>query len=151
MDENEFETMETSKFLKTYWEGHHNKLIRLWIYTQRGLQMLNEFKYLLAAIISGYVILKLNQPVWMVVVGLASLPPLIILGRWQLRKVGKVEQWIGTEYGNVLKWKPYNILVKQLELFKEILKTLEEIKQQNAKRDLSTQKTFGEVNDKTNS
>lgn len=116
----EFKEIKKDYCLKEYWEGRQNKMIRWWVYLMRGLTMCNEFKYVLAAIISGYVILKLTQPILMIIVGIASLPLLIILGRWQLRKASKVEQWIGVEHGSVLRWNSYNLQVKTLEMLEEI-------------------------------
>ena len=42
----EFTPMNRDIERKNYWEGHENRLIRLWIYALRGLQMINEFKYI---------------------------------------------------------------------------------------------------------
>jgi len=123
--EAEFEKIDKKTFLNTYWVGKQNLAIRWWVYLLRGLNMLNEFKYVLAAIISGYVILKITEPIWMVIVGVSVVPPLIILGRWQLQRASKVEQYISTELGNVLKWKDYEVKVETLNKLNEIL---EEIK-----------------------
>ena len=123
----EFEKINKDKYLKIYWEGHQNRLIRLWVYLLRGLNMFNEFKYVLAAIVAGFVILKITEPIWMVVAGLAVIPPLIVLGRWQLRKAGKVDQWIATEHGSVLKWADYNIKVETLNKLDEISKKLDKL------------------------
>lgn len=122
-----FEKMEQGKHREIYWIGHQNKLIRYWIYALRGLQMINEFKYLIAGLISGYVILKLTNPMWMVVIGVACLPVLIVLGRWQLKKAQKVDQLVSTELGSVLKFNSYNIQVETLEILEEISKKLDKL------------------------
>jgi len=124
----EFEKIDKKTFLNVYWAGKQNLLIRWWVYLLRGLEMANQFKYVLAAIISGYVILKITDPIWMVIVGVSVIPPLIILGRWQLQKASKVDQYISTEYGNVLGWNQYNVMVETLNKLKEICEKLDKLK-----------------------
>lgn len=121
-----FKQMNRDVEAKTYWEGKENKVIRLWVYTLRGLNMVNEFKYLILGLIAIYVALKLTSPFWIAIIGLSCIPVLIIIGRWELRKAAKVEQWVSTEYGSVLKYQDFNIKVKQTELLEEILKELME-------------------------
>lgn len=125
--EAEFEKIDRKNFLNIYWAGRHNLLIRWWVYLIHGLEMVNQFKYVLAAIISGYVILKITDPVWMVIVGIAVVPPLIVVGRWQLQKAAKVEQYVTMEYGNVLKWSDYNVKVETFKKLEEILIELKKI------------------------
>lgn len=123
----EFRPMNRDIERKNYWEGHENKVIRLWIYALRGLQMINEFKYLIAGLIALFVILKIGNPIWMAVGVVAAIPPLILLGRWQLKKAAKVDQWVSTEYGSVLRYSEYNIRVKTLKILEEINKKLDKL------------------------
>lgn len=120
-----FKPIDRDHSLKIYWEGTQNRIIRLWVYLKRGLDQVNEFKYVAAAIISLYVILKITNPLWMVIVALACIPPLILIGRWQIKKVGKIEEWIGTEHGTVLRYNNYNLQCKILKTLEKILKRLE--------------------------
>ena len=120
----DFTLMNRDKERKTYWEGHQNKIIRLWVYALRGLQMINEFKYLIAGVISLYLILKITSPLWIGIGVIGAIPFLIILGRWQLKKAAKVDQWISTEYGSVLKYNSYNLQIRTLEVLEDILKKL---------------------------
>jgi hypothetical protein len=124
-----FEPIDRDKSLKIYWEGNENKLIRLWLYTLRGLSMVNEFKYLVLLIASGVALLYARIPLkWVIIVGLIAIPValigLIIIGKWQLKKATKVEQWVSTELGSVLKYSEYNMKVRQLEVLEEINKKL---------------------------
>ena len=134
----EFKKMNRDQERKTYWEGSENRIIRLWVYALRGLQMLNEFKYLIAGLIALFVILKIANPVWIGIGVIVSIPPLIILGRWQLKKAAKVDQWVSTEYGSVLKYNDYNIKVDTLKILKEISEKLDKLNKEaknNAKRE----------------
>jgi hypothetical protein len=127
----EFHTANLKELTPKYWEGRENILIRLWIYTQRGLGMVNEWKYLVAGIMAGYVILKFTNPLWMLVIGAISLPILILLGRWQLHKVAKVSEWVGVQHGSVLGYNSYNLQVRTLETLEAILKKLSIAKDKN--------------------
>ena len=121
------ELRKIDEYVPIYWEGKENILIRLWVYAQRGLGIINEFKYLVAGIMAGYVILKFTNPWWMLLIGFISLPFIIILGRWQLHKVSKVSEWVGTQYGSVLKYNSYNLQIETVELLKSIDKKLAQL------------------------
>ena len=126
----EFEQIKRTDALKKYWEGHHNRFIRLWEYTQRGLQMVNEFKYFVILIAAGAAFAQKLIPIKLVILVLAIAVPvgitvLIIVGRWQLRKAQKVSEWISTEYGSVLKYNLYNVQVKTLETLEKILNKID--------------------------
>lgn len=116
------------EYVPSYWEGPKNILIRYYVYAQRGLSLINDFKYLVAGIMAGYVILKFASPIWMLWIGLISLPILILIGRWQLHKVQKVSEWVGTQFGSVTKYNSYNMSIRQLEILEEILKILRDEK-----------------------
>lgn len=128
----DFKPMNRDIERKNYWEGKENQLIRLWIYILRGLGAFNEFKYLVLLIASGVALLYARIPLkWVIIVGLIAIPiavaGLVIVGRWQLRKASKVEQWVATEFGSVLKYNEYNMKVKQLGVLEEILKKLDNL------------------------
>jgi hypothetical protein len=114
-------------YVGIYWEGKENLLIRVWVYAQRGLGIINEFKYLVAGIMAGYVILRFTNPWWMLVIGLVSLPFIILLGRWQLHKVSRVSEWVGVQYGSVLGYNNYNLSIRTVELLEDINKKLDNL------------------------
>jgi hypothetical protein len=130
--ENEFEKMDRDRNLKIYWEGPENRLIRLWVYVQRALQEINEFKYFILLFASGVALLYARIPLkWVIIIGLIFIPIalflLIILGHWQLKKAAKVEQWVSTEFGSVLRYNEYNMQIRQLEILQDISKKLDNI------------------------
>ena len=128
----DFEQLQIDTSAKQYWEGHENRLIRLWVYTQRGLQMINEFKYLVAGILAIYALLKFHTPIWMLIVVVVSIPPLIILGRWQLRKIQRVSEWVGNMYGSVVGFRQYNCEIEMLKNLREINEKLEKLTKDNS-------------------
>ena len=122
-----FKPMDRNNEAKKYWEGKENKFIRAWIYTQRGLNEFNEFKYFILAIFSGALMLYAKIPLkWVLIVAVIVIPialyALIRFGRWHVNKAAKTESWIMSEYSNPLGYKEYNIKVKQLRILKSILK-----------------------------
>ena len=46
----DFQIMNRDQEAKNYWEGKENKIIRWWVYAQKGLQEFNEFKYFVLAL-----------------------------------------------------------------------------------------------------
>ena len=127
----EFTPATFENFSNEYWKGNGNRLVRMYYYAQRGLALLNDFKYLFAAILGVYITLKFTNPIWMGVMAIVSLPPLIFIGRWQLRKVARVSEWVGTHFGSVLGYNRYNIEVRMVNLMEDIK---EELKKLNAKK-----------------
>lgn len=82
-----------SEYCKTYDKGLLNHGIRAWFYLQRGLQLLNEFKYLVAGILAFYYTLKLNS-LWLLVgIFAISIPVLIIVGFFHTHKMAKALEW----------------------------------------------------------
>ena len=92
-----------------------NKLIKIYFYLKRGLDLLSEFKYLIAGIMSLYVILKLDNTWQMVFMFVGSLPVLVIIGWLYVHKMSKALDWLNVEYGT--HWARYNfeLLEKQLK------------------------------------
>lgn len=108
----------------TYWDGWINKLIRYWFYCNRGLSLLNEFKYLIMGIFALYYTLKLTNPMWLVLMGLISVPSLIIIGFIQVHYIGKVVDFLNVQYST--HWGKYGF-----ELQENILKELKEFNKRN--------------------
>lgn len=81
-----------------YWNGSANKLIRFYFYSQRGLSLLNECRYLIMGVFALYYTLKLSNPLLLIVMFWLSVPVLIVLGWVQVHKVGKVVDWLSIQY-----------------------------------------------------
>ena len=112
---------EDSHALKSqYWDGFKNKSIRYYYYVRRGLELLNEFRYLIMGILGFYYALKLDNPMMMVVMFGASIPILIILGWLMVHHIAKVIEWLNIQYST--HWSRYTY-----DLQEEIIKQLKEI------------------------
>jgi hypothetical protein len=111
---------EKELLLEKYWNGNCNKLIRYWFYIQRGLDIFNGFKYLIAAIFGIYWTLKLTEPAWLVVFLSISILVLSFIGYIAVHFMNKVMDYLNIEFGTY--WSRYNF-----ELMERQLKKLEEI------------------------
>ena len=120
----EFKKIEA--YLPEYWEGKTNQIVRLWVYLNRGLDVANQLKYVIAGILALYVILKFTNPVWIVVMFVVSLPILTFIGRWHLYKAAKPQEYITTIKGSVIGYNNYNMQIRVVELLEQILKKLNE-------------------------
>ena len=126
----EFKQMQRGPEREKYWIGPENKFIRLWVYAQRGLGEFNEFKYFVLAFVAFVGLIYLKVSLLVVVIIMIILVPvalviLIKFGKWHVHKAQKTEQWVQTEFGNILKFNDYNIKVQTLDTLEKIEKLLE--------------------------
>ena len=105
-----------------YRQGHH--FSKAYFYIQRGLEFVNDFKYLVAGVLAFYYVLKLNNFVWFFAMLLASIPILIVLGWFKIHKMAKVLDWLGIEYGTY--WGRYQFTLQE--------KIIEELQKLNEPR-----------------
>jgi hypothetical protein len=81
-----------------YWHGTKNKLIRYYFYCQRGLDLFNNFRYVIMAIFGIYYTLKLKNPDILLGMFLFSIPLLMFIGYWSVHHVGKVIDWLNVKF-----------------------------------------------------
>lgn len=109
-----------------YWEGGKNILIRVWTYIKVACNQADDLKYVAASIFGVYLLIKLNNIIWLIVMFVASLPLLAILGRWWLYKGAKTSEFVTATKGSVIGYRSYNLQVRQVELLEQILAKLNE-------------------------
>ena len=103
-----------------YWNGSSNKFIRYYFYSQRGLALFNEFRYLIMAIFGAYLLLKMSNPVWLGVMFIGSIVVLCAAGWLQVHRMAKVMDWLGVEFATY--WSKYSF-----ELQERQVRAIEEI------------------------
>jgi len=103
-----------------YWNGTKNKFIRYYFYSQRGLALFNEFRYLFMLIFGLYLMLKLSNPVWLLVMFLVSLPLLIWAGWLQVHVIAKVVNWLDVEFATHWTRYSYELQERQVKALEEI-------------------------------
>lgn len=107
------------------WTGSKNKYIRWYFYSQRGLALFNEFRYLLMLIFGAYVVLKLKDPVWMAVMFAAALPVLVIFGWFQVNHMAKVINFLDIHYGSYWSKRSLEWQERQLKAVESINEKME--------------------------
>lgn len=109
---------------KLYWDGTQNKIIRYYYYSQRGLDLFNAFRYVFMLIFAIYLALKLQNPLWLVVMFAVSLPLLIGLGWLAVHKVSKVVDWLSIEFATHWGRYTYTLQEDQNGLLRRILRNM---------------------------
>ncbi len=109
---------------KMYWDGFKNKFIRYYFYIQRGLDIFNQFRYVLMAIAGLYWTLKLNNPIILVIMFIVAIPLLAWAGWASVHHIAKVMDFLNVEFST--HWAKFTIdlNIKTLACLENILKTL---------------------------
>lgn len=81
------------EYQKTYDKGLLNHGVRAWFYLQRGLNLVNEFKYLVAGIFALYYTLQLEDYRLMIVLFVVAIPVLTFVGWFHTFKMAKALEW----------------------------------------------------------
>lgn len=81
------------EYKKTYDKGIVNHGVRAWYYLQKGLDLVNQFKYLVAGIFAVYYTLKLDDPLVLIILFVVSIPLLIGAGYFHTFKMAKALEW----------------------------------------------------------
>ena len=108
--------------LKKYWHGPANHAVRYYFYTQRGLALVNEFRYIFMVIFGVYITLKLNNPLWLLAMFLVSMPILILLGWLSVHRMAKVIDWLNVKFSTHWQMYSYELQEKQNLLIRNLIK-----------------------------
>lgn len=82
-----------NEYTKRYDAGILNHGVRAWFYLQKGLNLLNEFKYLVAGILALYYTLQLDSYALLVGIFVISIPILTFVGWFHTHKMAKALEW----------------------------------------------------------
>jgi len=105
-----------------YLKGKKNGLIRQYFYLKKGLDLVNDLKYVGAGIFALYFTLQLSNPLWLIGMFVISIPILIILGWIFIHHMSKVLDWLGIEFATY--WSRYSFTLQEsiLEQLKKLNK-----------------------------
>lgn len=106
------------------YKGKANLLIRAYFYIKSGLNVLNDFKYLVAGIFAVVITYKMTNPLILVAMFLVGLPVLFIMGYVNTHYISKVVEWLSIKYGSHYGIKQYELMEKQTKLLEKLLKKL---------------------------
>lgn len=131
-----------NEYQKTYDKGLLNHGVRAWFYLQRGLNLVNEFKYLVAGIFALYYTLQLEDYRLMVVLFVVAIPLLTFVGWFHTFKMAKALEWTSMMFSSY--FARYNVdlaekntehTVQQAETLREIRDLLIKIRDENRAHD----------------
>ena len=109
-----------------HWDGNKNRLIRYYFYINTGLNVFNNFKYLVAAIFGIYWTMHLKNPIWLLAMGAISIPILGAIGYYSIHHINKVIDWLNVKFGS-------HYGIKTYELQKGIHDGIQELVKKNNK------------------
>lgn len=103
-----------------YWHGTKNKFIRYYFYVQRGLVLLNEFRYVVMVVFVMYNFIGIKN-LWLIPgMFITCIPVLLICGWISVHHMEKVMEYLNIQY--TTHFSRYNIELqeKQLDYLKKI-------------------------------
>ena len=109
-----------AQYKKTYDKGFFNHSIRAWFYLQRGLSLMNEFKYLVAGILALYYTLKLDSFWYLIGIFVVAIPILVIVGYFHTHKMARALDWTSIIFSSYFSRYNIDIAEKNIELLQEI-------------------------------
>ena len=112
---------------RKYLDGRENWLIRMYYYLSSGLDILNSFRNLFLGIISLYLILKLDNYLWLFAMAIPSMLILMVVGHYNTHKLSKIREWLSTRFSTHYGIRNFNYTEKQVQLLEDIKKLLEEM------------------------
>lgn len=117
-----------NEYNKTYDKGLLNHGIRAWFYLQRGLNLMNEFKYLVAGILAFYVTLKLDSFWWIAILFAIAIPILLGIGYFHTHKMAKAIEWTNMVFASYFSRYGMDLAERNVDLTSENVKLLKEIR-----------------------
>lgn len=76
-------------YVREYDKGLWNRLVRSWYYLMEGLNLVNQFKYVVLGIFGLYVALKFTNYIYLVLLFVTTLPLLVIAGWVYVNKMAR--------------------------------------------------------------
>lgn len=102
----------SAEYLRQYWDGWSNILVRYWTYFMNGVNVVNEWKYIFVLLGVGVFKSDLVLPWYVLVVGIViGVPTICLIGRWNIFHANKAKQFIDTNHGNITQFQSHNMQV----------------------------------------
>lgn len=118
-----------TQYTQTYDKGLLNHGVRAWFYLQRGLSLINEFKYLVAGILAIYYTLKLDSVAVLITIFIISIPVLTFIGWFHTHKMSKALEWTNMAFSSYFARYNVDLAEKNTESTIQIEKEIKEIKE----------------------
>jgi len=107
-----------------YWNGSKNKAIRYWYYIVTGLDLFNQFRYLILAIAGLCFWLQLKNPMFFLLIFIISCVILGLFGWMKIHHMGKTMDYLNIEFSTHFGRYGYELQEKQIELLKKIVEEM---------------------------
>lgn len=114
------EAQDPSQWDDKYFPGLENRTIRYYWYLQAGLNIVNNFRNLILAILGFYYVLKLDMPWLLPVMFTLSTFILTIVGYFVVHRVNRVQEWLNMRFSTHYGIKQFNYVEGTYELLREI-------------------------------
>lgn len=114
-------SIEFLKDNKDVYSGWKNTVIRYYFYAKKGLEIVNEFRYLVMAVMGVCFLLKISSWVVMATMFLVAMPVLMVLGYLALHHMDKVIEFLNLRHATL--WSKYSY-----EMQEKNVRNIEKIK-----------------------
>lgn len=104
--------------------GLENRAIRYYFYLQAGLNIVNNFRNLILAILGIYIALHLEAWWLLVVMFIPSAIILTVVGYFVVHRVNKIQEWLGIRFSTHFAKKQFDLQEGIYEELREIRKAL---------------------------
>lgn len=115
-------------YTQTYDKGFLNHSVRAWFYLQRGLDLLNQFKYLIAGILAVYYMLKLDSYMVLAIIFVVSIPILTFCGWFYTHKMAKALEWTNMVFSSYFARYNIDMAEKNIENTSDTVTLLKEVR-----------------------
>lgn len=105
-----------------YMKGKENWFIRMWFYCRNGAVLTKDFQVLGLIVLGLYAVLKLTNPLWLILMIIVIMPTFTLIGHYQVHKISKVSEWLSIRFATHFAIKQYNLNEEQVKLLKKIVK-----------------------------
>lgn len=131
---NPYDEINKKEIREKYYNGFRNKAIRIYYYLDRGLDLMNQFKYLVAGILAFYYFLKVDSIKIMLFMFIGAIPILIGGGYLWTRHGLKVIEYLNLklathfgQYGIRLQEKQNESMDKQIQILEQLCKSIDKL------------------------
>jgi hypothetical protein len=106
-DKEDVQNISLLKHQNQVYAGGVNKAIRCYWYVKSGLDIVNEFRYIVMAVLGIYFALRLDNYIYLIILFLSSIPILLFLGWVNVHFVQKVMEFLNLRHTTV--WGKYSM------------------------------------------
>lgn len=107
--------------------GRKNALIRWYFYSQRGLTIINELRYIIIGIFGVYYFTRMDNPLFLLLMFIIAIPLLVMIGWFAVHHMAVVLEFLGVRYTTAFGRYSYELQEKILENLQKQTAALEKL------------------------